>query len=154
MFPTKDRALKLFIAWTVAALASGFVGYATAEDLDRGQLEYRSSCAACHGTTGKGDGPLSREMKKQPSNLTILAKKNNGVFPFNFVYRVIDGRDLVAGHGTREMPIWGYRFVPSTHYDSKLVDDYIYAPPLSPEAAVHMRILAVIDFLNRIQSTD
>jgi|SRR5690242_17014401 len=135
----------------VAALASGYVGWASAEDVDPGQVEYRSNCAACHGAAGKGDGPVSQQLKVQPANLTTLAKRNNGVFPFNDVYRVIDGRDSVASHGTREMPVWGYRLVPSKHYDMKLADDYIYAPPLSPEAAVRMRILAVIDYLNRIQ---
>lgn len=139
------------LAWIIVLLSSGSIGLASAEDIDHGRLEYQSNCAACHGATGKGDGPVSREMKVQPANLTVLAKKNAGVFPFNAVYRVIDGRDVVASHGTREMPIWGYRFVPSKHYEMKLADDYIYAPPLSPEAAVHMRILAVIDYLNRIQ---
>jgi hypothetical protein len=33
----------------------------------------------------------------------------------------------------------------------KLTDDYIYSPPGSPEPVVHARILAVIDYLNRIQ---
>ena len=143
--------MRASLFWTIAALSGGFIGCASAEDVDLGQLEYRSNCAACHGVTGKGDGPVGREMKVQPANLTLLAKNNNGVFPFNAVYRFIDGRDVPASHGTREMPIWGYRFTPSKHYDLRFSDDYIYAPPLSPEAVVHMRILAVIDYLNRIQ---
>jgi hypothetical protein len=39
-----------------------------------------------------------------------LSKKNNGTFPFWRVYGVIDGREEVKGHGTREMPIWGQEF--------------------------------------------
>ena len=49
------------------------------------------------------------------------------------------------------MPIWGYRFVPPTFYDQKFQDDFILALPSSPEAVVHTRILAVIDYLDRIQ---
>ena len=94
---------------------------------------------------------MSAELKKRPTDLTVLAKKNNGVFPLNYVYRVIDGRDQIASHGTREMPVWGYRFVPPQHFDLKLADDYIYTAPTSPEPVVHARILAVIDYLNRIQ---
>jgi hypothetical protein len=30
---------------------------------DVGETEYLSSCAACHGTDGKGNGPLSDELK-------------------------------------------------------------------------------------------
>jgi len=32
-----------------------------------------------------------------------------------------------------------------------LADDYIFSPAISPEAIVHGRIMAVIDYLNRIQ---
>ena len=46
-----------------------------------------------------------------PANLTVLTKKNNGVFPFEAVYEVIDGRKEVTAHGTREMPVWGRRYM-------------------------------------------
>jgi hypothetical protein len=128
-----------------------FCGTASAKDPDVGQVEYRSSCAPCHGIDGKGDGPVSKAMKTRPADLTVLAKKNKGVFPVNSVYRTIDGRDPVAGHGSREMPVWGYRFVPLTKLSPKSADDYILDPPGSPEAIVHARILSVIDYLNRIQ---
>ena len=63
---------------------------------------------------------MSNELKKRPADLTVLAKRNNGVFPLNSVYRIIDGRDTIASHGTREMPVWGYRFVPPQHFDLNL----------------------------------
>lgn len=127
------------------------VGSVSAQDRDIGKIEYQSNCASCHGIGAKGDGPMSTELKRRPTDLTVLAKRNNGVFPLNSVYRIIDGRDAIPSHGTREMPVWGYRFVPSQHFDLKLADDYIYTAPTSPEPVVHARILAVIDYLNRIQ---
>jgi len=76
-------------------------------------MEYQSSCAACHGIDAKGAGPVSKELKTPPTDLTVLSKKNNGVFPYDMVYQVIDGRNsTIASHGTHEMPIWGYRFGP------------------------------------------
>jgi mono/diheme cytochrome c family protein len=97
-------------------------------------MEYQSSCAACHGIDAKGNGPVSKELKTHPTDLTVLAKNNNGVFPYNTVYEMIDGRNsTIASHGTREMPIWGYRFGPPQAFRFK------------------NRILAVIDYLNRIQ---
>ena len=42
---------------------------------------------------------MSAELKRHPTDLTVLAKKNNGVFPLNSVYRVIDGRDAIPSHG-------------------------------------------------------
>src|SRR6516165_3385346 len=85
------------------------------QQADIGKAEYQSSCAACHGADGKGKGPLSGVLKSTPQDLTVLAKKNNGVFPINAVYEMIDGRKAVEAHGTREMPIWGFRYMPSPY---------------------------------------
>jgi mono/diheme cytochrome c family protein len=142
---------KAAIRWLI--IASAIIAYsacASAQDVDIGKGEYLSGCAACHGVDAKGNGPVGRELKAHPADLTDLAKKNNGVFPFNRLYQIIDGRNVVSSHGTREMPIWGYRFTPP-HYNLKYADDYVLSPPASSEAAVRGRILAVIDYLNRIQ---
>jgi hypothetical protein len=143
---------KATFRWLIIANAIiGLSAYAAAQDVDVGKAEYQSSCAPCHGIDAKGDGPVSKDLKTRPTDLTLLAKKNKGVFPVNSVYRTIDGRDQVTGHGTRDMPVWGYRFVPLKKHNLKFLDDYIYAPPGSPEPIVHARILAVIEYLNRIQ---
>jgi mono/diheme cytochrome c family protein len=123
---------------------------ASAQDIDIGKIEYESNCAACHGIDAKGNGPVSKELKTSPSDLTVLAKKNNGVFPLNKIYNTIDGRELVPSHGSREMPIWGYRLKPP-HYSLKRADDYIVSPPGSGNEVVHSRILAITDYLYRIQ---
>jgi len=137
----------LIIANTIIGFGAG----ASAQDIDVGKTEYRSSCAACHGIDAKGDGPLSKNLKISPADLTILAKKNNGVFPVNTVYKIIDGRSSISSHGTREMPIWGYQFTPPQAFSLKTVDDYLYSPRASTEGVVYGRIMAVIDYLVRIQ---
>ena len=75
-----------------------------------GELEYQNHCAICHGVEGKGSGIMAKFLTISPSDLTQIAKKNAGRFSFWQVYRVIDGREEIRGHGTREMPIWGARF--------------------------------------------
>lgn len=75
-----------------------------------GKLQYRRHCAPCHGLNGKGDGPVAPALTKKPANLTLLAKKNKGEFPEKMVEGYISGSQIVAAHGTREMPIWGYAF--------------------------------------------
>lgn len=89
-----------------AALAQGRAEF--------GQNEYQSSCASCHGASGKGDGTLVRHLVKPPSDLTTLAKRNGGVFPNQRVWDMIDGRASadIGPHGTREMPIWGHVYDP------------------------------------------
>jgi mono/diheme cytochrome c family protein len=75
-----------------------------------GEIQYQNYCAICHGVDAKGHGLMSKFLTIAPSDLTQLARKNAGKFPFWQVYRTIDGREEVRGHGTRDMPVWGARF--------------------------------------------
>jgi len=68
---------------------------------------YRTWCASCHGTQGKGDGPAAAALKKRPADLTQIAKKNGGKFPMEKIRNYIDGTSGVAAHGSRDMPVWG-----------------------------------------------
>ena len=136
----------------IAVIVFAGIASAQSEGTDVGRAEYFSSCASCHGADAKGGGPVGPVLKQRPADLTLLAKKNGGVFPFDRIYRVIDGREEISGHGSRDMPIWGYRFVPPSNKNLKLADDFIYSPPASAEGVIHGRILAVIDYLNRVQA--
>jgi mono/diheme cytochrome c family protein len=68
---------------------------------------FRSYCASCHGISGKGAGPAAPALKAKVPDLTLLASNNQGRFPAAHVRRVIMGDEIVAAHGSREMPIWG-----------------------------------------------
>lgn len=137
----------------VAGLAAGVVGEAQAEEFDIGKSEFQSSCASCHGADGKGKGPVSDQLKIPPSDLTMLAKNNNGVFPTYAAYKIIEGSKTVPAHGTREMPIWGERFNPIVSLPHNVDPSYwkMAGAAQSPEVVVRTRILAVIDYLSRIQ---
>ena len=133
--------------WLITAtLAVAFTISGWAQRVDPGEIEFLSSCAPCHGSEGKGKGPMSAALKATPSDLTVLAKNNGGVFPFSHVYEVIDGRKVIAAHGTREMPAWGRVRSNLLYPSDKFID-----PSYDPEVIVRTRILAVIDYLNRIQ---
>ena len=69
---------------------------------------YKTWCASCHGLDGKGNGPVAGALKRAPTNLTQLSKKNAGKFPTDRVREYVDGRGKAnLAHGTREMPVWG-----------------------------------------------
>ena len=68
---------------------------------------YTSYCATCHGTGGKGDGPIAANLRGAPADLTLIAKKNGGTFSREDVARIIDGRNPIKGHGGKDMPAWG-----------------------------------------------
>lgn len=75
-----------------------------------GALLYARHCGSCHGAAGKGDGPLAATLKRPPSDLTTLARRNGGKYDEVAVMAVIDGRRDVAEHGPRDMPVWGAVF--------------------------------------------
>lgn len=74
---------------------------------------FRTYCATCHGPSARGDGPLANSMLRKPPNLTEIAKRNGGQFPSEVVFRTIDGRQPVRGHGGPDMPVWGDAFTRS-----------------------------------------
>ena len=74
-----------------------------------GEQMFTTYCAVCHGTDGRGNGPAAAALKRQPTNLTQLAAKNNGNYPQLQVMGTLSGKDVVA-HGSQEMPIWGDLF--------------------------------------------
>jgi mono/diheme cytochrome c family protein len=82
-----------------------------AVEMSYGEAEFLASCAACHGEDGRGGGPIAGDLVRRPADLTVLARDNAGAFPYYRVFAVIDGRYLVAGHGDREMPVWGRQFI-------------------------------------------
>ena len=71
--------------------------------------DYQNYCADCHGLGGKGDGPsrLTIPMNPPPTDLTLMAKKNGGKFPFDDVVASIDGRKSIPSHARLQMPFWG-----------------------------------------------
>ena len=140
----------LMVAGLVAA---GLTGAARAEDFDLGKWEFQSSCASCHGPDGKGKGPVSGQLKAPPPDLTLLSSRNNGVFPTEAVYQTISGLRRMAAHGSHEMPIWGFRFNPLVSVPQDVDPAYwkLLGPEQSPDVVVRTRILALIDYLKRIQ---
>lgn len=75
-----------------------------------GSRLYSENCAVCHGSTGRGDGPMAAGLTTPPPNLRRLAAAQGGLFPTAQVRSRIDGRDLPLLHGTGEMPVWGTTF--------------------------------------------
>lgn len=100
----------LTLATTVFVLVSSA---AWAEEWTAGQIEFNDACAACHGVNADGKGPMADQLKKPAADLRILKQKNGGVFPFDVVFRTIDGRNDVRAHGS-EMPVWGSQFKAAT----------------------------------------
>jgi mono/diheme cytochrome c family protein len=132
MYLASNRYLAA-LALIVAAVLLQSQAQVWTKDFDRGEAEYLSKCAACHGVGGKGNGPLATQLKITPSDLTRLAARNGGVFSQSAVIEKIDGRQEVEAHGSRDMPVWGYWYM------------------RGDDAGRRTRQQALIDYLRRIQ---
>ena len=76
-------------------------------------------------------------MKKKPANLTEIAKRNGGQFPSEMVFRTIDGRQPIRGHGGPDMPVWG--------------DVFMRSRDAGDAERVKAVIQSLVDFLGSIQ---
>jgi mono/diheme cytochrome c family protein len=113
--------------------------------IDYGRAEYESNCAGCHGRSGKGDGHFRAFLNRPPSDLTTITRNNNGVFPAQRLYEVIQGSQAVPGHGAAgEMPIWGDEYRASAARDPQV-------GPFASEAYTRNRINLLVEYLYRIQ---
>jgi mono/diheme cytochrome c family protein len=130
----------LFITIALGALASG----AAAQDQDHGAREYVIACAGCHGETGMGDGPLAGLLDIETPNLTTLAARAGGAFPYAETLRMVDGRNEVRAHGSA-MPVWGDRF-----FVTAAVDDG--RDPAQSDLVAKGRVLALVSYLASIQA--
>jgi mono/diheme cytochrome c family protein len=127
----------IFMFWLLATAS-----YAQEDEIIAGgKGKYTKYCASCHGNAAKGDGSLAQMLLVKPADLTQLSKRNGGQFPFWRVYRMIDGREEVRGHGSREMPMWGFIF--------QIEEGATQAP--YQEDVVRGRIWQLVYFLESIQ---
>ena len=114
------------------ALLGGSPAARAAEATD-GKALYRRYCSACHGASGKGDGVVAAALRPKPTDLTLLAKSNNGTFPVADIAGRIDGRETARVHGDPDMPVWGQVL-------------------RSPEGGGESRIVLITQYLASIQA--
>jgi len=121
-------------------LATGLAGPAAATPpLLEGSQLYMHACAACHGVTADGRGPVAEVLSPPPRDLRTLAHRYGDPLPTDRIAQFIDGRELVKAHGPREMPVWGEEL----RERGKGPD---------PEAAVRRKIDAIVAYLVTLQT--
>lgn len=104
-----------------------------------GKQTYMQYCASCHGVDARGDGPAAFVLKTPPADLTTLAKRHGGKFPYEYVFDVLRFGMRVVAHGSSDMPIWGPIFGSMDNYD---------------EVAVRKRIKDLSDYLASLQQKE
>ncbi len=75
-----------------------------------GADEFQRYCALCHGVDGRGLGPVADAMTRPAADLTQIAKRNDGTFPFEKVEQNIRSGGGIEEHSRSRMPAWGEIF--------------------------------------------
>jgi mono/diheme cytochrome c family protein len=101
-----------------------------------GKVMFKQYCASCHGADAKGRGPATPTLNTRVPDLTTLAKRHDGKFPYEYVESVLRFGPGFAAHGSAEMPVWGPIFQYLENYN---------------EAAVRQRIKNLCDYLESLQ---
>ncbi len=104
-----------------------------------GKQTYMQYCASCHGVDARGDGPAAFVLKTPPPDLTTLAKRHGGKFPYEYVSDVLRFGMRIVAHGSSDMPIWGPIFGSMDNFD---------------EVAVRKRIKDLSDYLASLQQKE
>jgi mono/diheme cytochrome c family protein len=104
-----------------------------------GKQTYTQYCASCHGVDARGDGPAALVLKTPPPDLTTLAKRHEGKFPYEYVSDVLRFGTRIVSHGSSDMPIWGPIFGSLDNYN---------------EPAVRKRIKDLSDYLASLQQKE
>jgi mono/diheme cytochrome c family protein len=130
--------------WFVGAiLMSSRLSAAGESTIFPGEADYLNHCAACHGVSGQGDGVVAGFLAIPAADLTLLAKSNSGKFPRDRAIMIVDGRQQVRAHATRNMPVWGDLF--------KYEEDGSNSGNSVSDATVRKRIETLVDYLQSIQ---
>jgi len=133
---------KYLLTGAIFALSLASIPALATEAIDSsGEENFVRYCAACHGSGGNGDGPVSTAISKPIPDLTLIASRHNGKFPRQIIKNAIDGRWRIDAHGTQQMPVWGYEF-----WISAGAGDF-------SETRVDQILNKLIDYLESIQAT-
>ncbi len=119
--PPKTYLLFAFTAVLALVIVSAVAGHDDAAKQKQQEVErliyslkgpdlFRAHCAPCHGPDGKGSGPVAPALKEPLPDLTMIAQRNGGIYPERRIVSVIAGDEVLLGHGSRDMPIWGLIF--------------------------------------------
>lgn len=91
-------------------------------DPEWGREIFLANCAVCHGSYAEGDGPAMSALDAHAPDLTEIAQRRGGYFPYDEVRAIVDGRRDVAEHGPRLMPVWGQEFTAPSGDDNHAWD--------------------------------
>jgi cytochrome c553 len=136
-----EAVMRMLILAVLPLLAGCVTGEAPSQATS-GAGDFAELCAPCHGTSGRGDGPMAADLAHRPADLTGIAARHGGSFPEAFVMSKIWGYER-GGAPSAIMP----KFAPLMDSPTVLVDvgDGIQTP--TPQ-----RLVELADYVRSLQA--
>jgi len=104
-------------------------GLAEQGDPKAGKVAYDQICAACHGVTGEGNGPVARVMPRRPRNHTDGKYMNQ--LKDDYLFTIIKEGGSAVGKAPF-MPAWGAQIKDSEIWDVVAYLRTLAVPPYQP----------------------
>jgi mono/diheme cytochrome c family protein len=124
-------AATLALAFALPEVTSG----QQREDPTSGASLYRAFCVSCHGTNGKGGGPIADTLPQKVPDLTTISRSNGGVYPRDRVLTAVRNGGTTGVHSPGGMSYWEKEFA-----------------VLEPQkGAAEQRLRALVDYIETLQ---
>ncbi len=108
---------------------------ATAPSVARGAEVYRTSCASCHGSLGRGDGPMAASVSPRPADLANPRLRSAS--PLDYYHRITIG---VAG---TSMPAFETRLPAADRWAAAVYASLLRLPAAAGEVPAALRAFPV-----------
>lgn len=131
----RRKTILTMVALTVATFIA--VGPLFAEvqgDARAGKEKYLTLCASCHGTSGKGDGPVAERLSPKPRDHTDGRYMNT--LTDQYLFNVIKQGGKAVGL-SELMPPWGRVLNDKEVQDLVAYVRTLAVPPYKPPKAAH-----------------
>ena len=132
------------LAAVVGAMAALGAALPAGADPADGEEAFYDFCAGCHGDAARGDGPMTEILTLDVPDLTRLAARAGGDFPWLRVLKAIEQGGGIAAHGG-PMPVFGALFD-----DDRVIGE----APDGTLVESSARILAILEWLESLQESD
>lgn len=87
-------------------------------DLTKAAADFKQHCAACHGSTGRGDGPAAAKLKPPPTDFHDAARERQRSLYglYNTITLGVDGTAMASFSALSDSQRWGLAFYVGSFY--------------------------------------
>lgn len=99
------KAAAIFVIVCVAAGAPLALGAQRVAVVSEGKVDFKELCSQCHGSSGKGNGPMAATLRPAPADLTAMETMFG--LEEDYMQEIIQGGGMAVGKSPLMPAFWG-----------------------------------------------